>query len=283
MDRYLKWDQLTLIQQLNCVCDTLAKQAITTALLHGYHSRQSQLLPKEDVALIIWGNKVTGDISSPLRFHASKEVVRQHLGTCRKNKWSKDKFNAVDWEHLDLALKNKTDMYKIWRSKQNLGFFGTRVQVGCFSGDSCPDKQCLNCSRRETAMHLMLCPDKDCTKLVTETVNELTKWMAQDNRTDPEILYWIPKFILMRGDKLFSEIGAMSHQFRALVASQDLIGWRDFTEGYISMHFYAIQSFRLTMLSSYLNGEDWTKQFISKLLQITHSQWIYQNISLHDR
>ncbi len=49
------------------------------------------------------------------------------------------------------------------------------------------------------------------------------------------------------------------------------------------MHFYAIQSFHLTMSSSYLNGEDWTKQFISKLLQITHSQWIYQNISLHDR
>ncbi len=36
------------------------------------------------------------------------------------------------------------------------------------------------------------------------------------------------------------------------------------------------------MSSSYLNGEDWTKQFISKLLQITHSQWIFWNISLHD-
>jgi hypothetical protein len=72
MDQYLKWEQLTLIQQLNCVCDTLAKRAIITATLQGYHSRQSQLLPKEDVALVIWGNKVTGDISSPLRFHASK-------------------------------------------------------------------------------------------------------------------------------------------------------------------------------------------------------------------
>jgi hypothetical protein len=91
----------------------LTKRAITTATLHGYHSRQSQLLPKEDVALIIWGSKVTGDISSPLRFHTSKEVARQHLGTRRKDKWSNDKFNAVDWEHLDLALKNKTDMYKI--------------------------------------------------------------------------------------------------------------------------------------------------------------------------
>jgi len=37
------------------------------------------------------------------------------------------------------------------------------------------------------------------------------------------------------------------------------------------------------MSSSYLNGEDWTKQFISKILQITHGQWIFRNISLHDR
>ncbi len=37
------------------------------------------------------------------------------------------------------------------------------------------------------------------------------------------------------------------------------------------------------MSSSYLNGSDWTKHFITKILQITHSQWIYQNISLHDK
>jgi hypothetical protein len=30
-----------------------------------------------------------------------------------------------------------------------------------------------------------------------------------------------------------------------------------------------------------MNASDWTKQFISKLLHITHGQWIYQNISRH--
>ena len=64
---------------------------------------------------------------------------------------------------------------------------------------------------------------------------------------------------------------------------RQIIGWREFTEGHISTHFYAIQSFHLAMSSSYLNGEDWTKQFISKLLQITHSQWIFHNFSLHDK
>jgi hypothetical protein len=37
------------------------------------------------------------------------------------------------------------------------------------------------------------------------------------------------------------------------------------------------------MSSNYLNGADWTKQFISKILQLTHSQWIYCNISLQDK
>jgi hypothetical protein len=129
----------------------------------------------------------------------------------------------------------------------------------------------------------MLCPDDDRTQLLINNVNELTAWLAQDNKTDPEILYWIPKYILMRGYKPLSKMGIISPQFEALATSQDLIGWRDFTEGHISTHFYVIQSFHLAMSSNYLNGEEWTKQFISKILQITHSQWIFQNVSLLDR
>jgi hypothetical protein len=87
----------------------------------------------------------------------------------------------------------------------------------------------------------------------------------------------------MRGDKPLSMMGFMSPQFKALANSQDLIGWRDSTEGHISTHFHAIQTVHLAMSSSYLNGEDWTKQFISKILQITHYQWIFWNISLHNR
>ena len=54
-------------------------------------------------------------------------------------------------------------------------------------------------------------------------------------------------------------------------------------EGHISTHFYEIQNFHLAMSSSFLNGADWAKQFISKILHVTHSQWIFRNISLHDK
>ena len=76
----------------------------------------------------------------------------------------------------------------------------------------------------------------------------------------------------MRDDKPFSQLGYMSDKMRSLAESQDKIGWWHFTEGYISIHFYNIQRFHLSMSGRYLNGSDWTKQFISKFLQLTHSQ-----------
>jgi hypothetical protein len=212
-----------------CVCGTLAKKSITTALNHGYHKKQTLLLPKEDVALFIWGNKLTGNISSPLRFHASKEVARKYLATCKKDKWSNKHFNAVDWEHLDLALKSKEDMYKIWRSKQHLSFCGMRVQVGRYSGEILPDKRCPNCGWREFAAHLMLCPNENRTQLLIDTVNELTKWMAKDSITNPKILYWIPKYILMRGDKPCSQMGVL-----CLLSSRHLLTARTSLDGGIS-------------------------------------------------
>jgi hypothetical protein len=68
---------------------------------------------------------------------------------------------------------------------------------------------------------------------------------------------------------------------KALAQSQDKIGYCNFMEGYISIHSYEIQNFHLAMSSSFINGADWAKQFISKILHITHSQWIFRNLSLH--
>jgi hypothetical protein len=101
MDKYPLWDKLNLMQLLNCVCDTLAKRALTQTILLGYHNRSTQTLLQEDVVLVIWGNKVTGDISQPLLFYASKEVAQSYLRNCPKDKWRDEHFDEVDWEHLN--------------------------------------------------------------------------------------------------------------------------------------------------------------------------------------
>jgi hypothetical protein len=70
---------------------------------------------------------------------------------------------------------------------------------------------------------------------------------------------------------------------KALAVSQDKIGWQNFMDGCISTHFYFIQHYHLALPGSYLNGSAWTKSLISKLLHITHLQWIYRNFALHDK
>jgi hypothetical protein len=126
------------------------------------------------VSLLVWGDKITGNISDPLRLHASKAVARKyHIHQQKKGKWTQAQFKEVDWDHLHLALKSKADNYKVWQSKQFSGSCLTRVQVGLYSGEEYPDKRCPNCGARETDAHLMRCPDKDRTCLLVNTIEDL--------------------------------------------------------------------------------------------------------------
>jgi hypothetical protein len=193
MDQYLARNNLSLMQQLNCVCNTLAKRALTAAIISGYNDRPTQLLPQEDVALVIWGNKVTGGISTPLRFHASKELARSYLRTRTRDKWTNKHFKEVDWEHLDIALKNKADMYKIWQLKQTSRFCGTRVKVGMYSGEMTPDERCPNCGRCKIAAHHMLCPEEDRTRLLIDSVDELCRWMEAEKKNRPRVTILDPQ------------------------------------------------------------------------------------------
>ena len=107
--------------------------------------------------------------------------------------------------------------------------------------------------------------------------------MNRGGNTEPQLAYWIPKYIEGRGTIRFQDLGSMSPNVLLLAKEQDEIGWRNFMEGRISKRFYDIQSVFLADSSGYLNGRDWVKGFISRLLQITHSQWLFRNISLHSK
>ena len=54
-------------------------------------------------------------------------------------------------------------------------------------------------------------------------------------------------------------------------------------QGRISRQFYEMQNKYLTLGNHRMDAGQWTRQLISKVLHITHSQWIFRNFTLHDK
>ncbi len=78
--------------------------------------------------------------------------------------------------------------------------------------------------------------------------------------------------------------GYASRDIRVAAVGQDLIGWTEFLHGKVSVEIAAIQNLHcMSAPSCRITGADWMKNFISHLLQISHSQWIFRNYTLHDK
>ena len=75
----------------------------------------------------------------------------------------------------------------------------------------------------------------------------------------------------------------MTGEMKILAKTQDLIGFRHFMEGRISKQLWEIQSRHLALSPSHMNGTKWTKHFITRIIKITQSQWMYRNVSFHDK
>ena len=100
-----------------------------------------------------------------------------------------------------------------------------------------------------------MCPSEDRTKLLIESTEKLKNWLNQDNKTERELAYWIPKYILMRGTKNMADLGCMSPQMSQLTKIQDIIGWKNFMEGRNSRHFFDRKNGYLTMRNQRIDAE----------------------------
>ena len=75
----------------------------------------------------------------------------------------------------------------------------------------------------------------------------------------------------------------MQDHIRRLSQTQDAIGWRNFTEGKLSKSFRVIQQEHLRQQEARVTVDSWLKGFVSKLLAMTHSQWLFRCITKHHR
>jgi hypothetical protein len=111
--------------------------------------------------------------------------------------------------------------------------------------------------------------------------------MNDYNWTEAELAYWIGKYLIFQGTWSFTSLvltgGGGSPQILAAAASQDIIGWTEFLHGKVSTDIGHIQEVHCALSPCRITGADWMKMLVTHLVQISHSQWIFWNFTLHDK
>jgi hypothetical protein len=68
-----------------------------------------------------------------------------------------------------------------------------------------------------------------------------------------------------------------------LATSQDIIRWDNLVMGMVSRWLLEVQNAHLLSCHSLCPASSWISRLITQLLQVTHSQWIYRCVLVHDR
>lgn len=288
------WQDLPLDQRLNVMCDTLAKQAIGRGLAYTAVNRITHPLsvPFEQASLIVNGNKLTSDVSGPVRFVLGKVEAERFYTRCVDIQdngvnvgglgWSSEQFHLVDWESLHLCLNSRPDMFGIWLAKQCIGVCATRRNMARINRED--DEVCPNCKAvRERSTHLNVCRDIGRTALFDESVDRVEQWMGQRGRTEPEMAFWLGKILRLRGSTAEIPWHRMSDGVRAVMEDVLTIGWTELLHGKIPI---SMTEWNSNYIASYrtpqgLTGRSWAKQLIFQILKISHAQWLYRNFTLH--
>ncbi len=70
--------------------------------------------------------------------------------------------------------------------------------------------------------------------------------------------------------------------FQEVAESQDEIGWCKFLHGKKnSTKIWKLQGAHCILAGTNINGHNWMKHFIQRLVEISHAQWLYCNFTLH--
>ncbi len=67
----------------------------------------------------------------------------------------------------------------------------------------------------------------------------------------------------------------LGNQYREMAVEQDVIGWQRFMEGIISKQLVCIQADYRAHTGEGIMAMAWASQLVVRLLEVTHSQWIY--------
>ena len=265
--------------QLNCCMDWDAKQELWE--LVGQLVPQQQALPLESVVVMIGWDKMTSGSEDSINFWCNKILARNALSDPKVHWIDEEQFDEIYWPACYQALVEAPRMFQIFASKQTFGIAGCNVNQAYYTPGH--NKMCPSCGVvQETSSHVLHCNEVGRVDVLHKSIDYLDRWL-KENGTKRDLRRFLVEYALGRGGKTMQEIVGFRQEYRQLAVSVDCIGWRRLMEGMISKELVELQKYALVEADSKLTVENWAKELVIRLLEITHGQWLYQNVIVHDK
>ena len=142
---------------------------------------------------------------------------------------------------------------------------------------------CPSCGQEEeTCQHVLCCEEEGRVKALNCTIDLLDSWL-QKVGTNKTLRQCLVTYAKRRGGSSMEHIvWRKGTRFDMLARSMDSIGWRRYMEGMVSSEILKIQGVFVDLGNCSLSLDNWAKGLVIKLLEVTHGQWLYRNIQVHD-
>ena len=223
---------------------------------------------------------MTSDTSECIRFAAHRTLAKEFFGGEYKVLFA-NQFEEVAWRHVyDTLMHEVPKLFALWACKQVMRVAATNAFMHNIDKRSKKCPSCTTCD--ETTAHILQCEESGRVKAFKRAVKNLEIWM-EDMDTDPGLIDSITAFAMGRGGvSMESAVSQLSGRYQRFGISQDKIGWLRFMEGMVSKEVLSIQAEYTAVSGSRLSVKRWMSGLITRLLEITHGQWIYRNFVVHD-
>jgi hypothetical protein len=273
------YGQLSRAAQLNCCMDGEAKNELWDLL--GQILPAQHALPLESVVVMVGNQKMTSGAEESLVFWCNKLLARRTLSDSKVHWLNEEQFDEVYWPACYRALSEVPRMFQLFASKQTLGIAGCNVNQAYYTPGH--DPLCPSCRVvPETCGHILECDEAGRVEVLQRSIDFLDKWLKEKG-TEHNLRKFLVRYARGRGGRTMQEIVGFRQEYHRLAVSVDCIGWRRFMEGMLSRELVELQKYALAESDSRLTVDMWAKELVIRLLEITHGQWLYRNVLVHDK
>jgi hypothetical protein len=274
----MSFNKLSRKPQLNCICNHTAKQRIAMDGMEG--AIPGRMVPLKPIDLFVRGKKITSETGGRIRFWAQHQLARMFYND--RKILCHEQFDSVDWMSIHRTLHNLPRLFQVWAGKQVLSIAGTMSFLSHQEEQGPLCSSCLNC--KETCKHVAKCQEVGRAQAFAWSASEVELWLTKNN-AHPDLRSLLLCYLWGRGALSCYECATalnLPHIFQEFDESQDVIGWDNFVMGMVSSKLLPIQSDFFLPSKSSSCATRWISGLITQLLQVTHTQWIYQCILVHD-